>query len=179
MCIICEKKINENIEKIICCQNVKKIPKTLINIKILFFSYLKIKKIPKELVNLKKLYISYSEIKTIPKELVNLTELFILRSKIKKIPKTLVNLRELNIYNTNVKFIPENLKVITLRTEKNILISPKTQTISPNNKKYLTFTNCQKRYKYRRRLCMLKFAYDPKYIIGYNVKLQINKLLTR
>jgi Leucine-rich repeat (LRR) protein len=158
MCIICEKKINENTERIICCQNVKKIPK-LKNLKTLAFSYLKIKKIPKELINLK--------------------ELLCHDTPIKKIPKTLVKLRELNIYNTNVKFIPENLKVITLRTEKNILVSPKTYKQEPNNQRYLTFTNCQKRYKYRRRLSMLKFAYDPKYIIGYNVKLQINKLLTR
>jgi hypothetical protein len=87
-------------------------------------------------------------------------------SGVKKIPKTLVKLRELNIYNTNVKFIPESLKkLIIIYCHHNVLISPKTYKRNSNNQKYLTFTNCQKRYKYKRRLCMLKFAYDPKYII--------------
>jgi hypothetical protein len=82
-------------------------------------------------------------------------------------------------YCLNIKFIPESLKkLIELHCYDEILISPKTYKKEPNNKRYLTFTNCQKRYKYNQKLCMLKFAYDPKYIIGYNVKLQINKLFT-
>jgi hypothetical protein len=142
MCIICNKEVNVNIECILCCRKVKKIPK----------------------------------------ELINLKYLVCIGSKIKTIPNTLVNLENLEVCYTNVKFIPDNLKLKGLKTNCNILISPKTYKQEPNNQRYLTFTNCQKRYKHKFKrtaaLRMLKFAYDPKYIIGYNVKLQIKKLFT-
>ena len=73
-------------------------------------------------------------------------------TKIKKIPKELVNLNNLICY-TKIKFIPDTLKIWNdIFCYNEVLISPKTHNILPNNKRYLTFTNCQKRYKYRLRL---------------------------
>jgi Leucine-rich repeat (LRR) protein len=160
MCIICSKKYNTNTTFIYCCKNVKKIPK-----------------IPKTLINLKYLYCHESQIRKIPKTLINLKNLYCENTNVKKIPKTLINLKSLYCVNTKIKFIPETIKYLGfLSCNKDVLVSPQIYIKDPNNKKYLTFTRCQVRYKLKLRLRKLKFAYDPKYIIGHNAKLQLERL---
>jgi hypothetical protein len=82
--------------------------------------------------------------------------------------------------NTHIKFIPETLKNLdTLYCNSDVLVSPQTRIKKTNNKKYLTFTRCQARYRNKLRLKNLKFAYDPKYIIGHTIKKQLEKLFTK
>jgi Leucine-rich repeat (LRR) protein len=196
MCIICDKEYNDNTEFIECCEDVKKIPKTLINLKELYGNETQIKKIPKELINLEILYFDYTQIKKIPKtlinlilldcnnkikkipkELINLKTLYCTNTQIKKIPKTLTKLKLLRVRNTQIKFIPDTLiNLEWLICDANVLVSPQTYKLKSNNKKYLTFTRCQAKYKHKLRLRKLKFAYDPKYIIGHTTKKQLVKL---
>jgi Leucine-rich repeat (LRR) protein len=107
MCGICRNDYDKNsINFIDCCRNVKKIPKDLINLKILYC----------------------------------------FDAQVKKIPKTLINLKTLRIHNTQIKFIPDTLiNLVILGCCNNILISPQTIKIEPNNKYYLTFTRYQKK----------------------------------
>jgi Leucine-rich repeat (LRR) protein len=160
MCIICDKEYNDNTEFIECCEDVKKIPKELINLRTLYCDETQIKKIPKELINLETLYCDETQIKFIPKELINLKRLI--------------------CDDTQIKFIPETIKnLIRLICDVNVLVSPQTYKIEPNNKYYLTFVRCQAIYKYKLRLRKLKFAYDPKYIIGHTTKKQLAKLFKK
>jgi Leucine-rich repeat (LRR) protein len=158
MCGICRNDYDNNsINFIDCCGNVKKIPKDLINLKILYCFDAQVKKIPKTLINLKTLRIHNTQIKFIP--------------------DTLINLEILGCTNTQIKFIPDTLiNLVILGCCNNILISPQTIKIEPNNKYYLTFVRCQVRYRNKLSLRKLKFAYDPKYIIGHTTKKQLVKL---
>jgi hypothetical protein len=140
MCIICEKRYNDNSRKIDCCEDAKKLPNTLDKLR-----YLKIRS-----------------------------------TYIKKIPKTLINLKLLICNHTQIKFIPETLKNLdTLYCNSDVLVSPQTRIKKTNNKKYLTFTRCQKNYKYKLKNKNLKFAYDSKYIIRHTIKKQLEKLFTK
>jgi hypothetical protein len=158
MCKICRKEYDANTTSIYCCENVKKIPKTLIKLDTLNCQYSQIKKIPKTLINLEQLSCQYSQIK--------------------KIPITLINLKRIGCcYNTQIKFIPDTIKDLEyLYCYGDVLVSPQTYKLKSNNKRYLTFTRCQVRYKLKMRLKNLKFAYDPKYIIGHNTKKQLERL---
>jgi Leucine-rich repeat (LRR) protein len=177
MCLICTKEYNVNTKVIHCCENIKKIPKTLIKLKELYCQISQIKKIPKTLINLESLYCHETQIKKIPKTLINLEYLYCHETQIEKIPKSLINLKLLYCYETQIKFIPETIKHLKiLYCNKYVLVSPHTYILQINNKKYLTFTRCQKNYKNKLRLKNLKFAYDPKYIIGHNTKKQLAKL---
>ena len=55
MCLICTKEYNNDTTSIYCCENkqIKKIPKTLINLEKLSCQNSQIRKIPKTLINLK------------------------------------------------------------------------------------------------------------------------------
>jgi hypothetical protein len=177
MCRICKKEYDNDTVFIDCCGNIKKIPKELVNLKTLYCFDTQVKKIPKTLINLKTLRIHNTQIKKIPKTLINLEILGCSDTQIKKIPKTLVNLEILGCTNTQIKFIPEtlvNLKILSCCN--NILISPQTYKKKFNNTYYLIFTRYQARYKYKLKLRKLKFAYDPKYIIGHTTKKQLVKL---
>jgi hypothetical protein len=123
-------------------------------------------------------FIDYCEnIKKIPKELVNLETLYCYFTQIKFIPKELVNLKRLICDDTQIKFIPETIKNLEiLQCDDNVLVSPQTYKIEPNNKYYLIFARCQAIYRNRLRNSKLKFAYDPKYIIGHTTKKQLVKL---
>jgi Leucine-rich repeat (LRR) protein len=177
MCIICRKEYNVNTKVIHCCENIKKIPKTLIKLKELYCQISQIKKIPKTLINLKSLYCHETHIRKIPKTLINLEYLYCHETQIEKIPKSLIKLKLLYCYDTQIKFIPKTIKHLKiLYCNKYVLISPQTYNQEPNNKYYLTFVRCQARYKLKLRLKNLKFAYDPKYIIGHNAKLQLERL---
>jgi hypothetical protein len=154
MCIICRKEYDVNTKVIYCCDNIKKIPKTLINLKTLDCCKTQIKKIPETLINLRTLYCSHTQIKFIP--------------------KTLIKLKEIFGGSSNLIYLPEEFtKLDVLTCGGLVLISPRTYNKSPNNKRYLTFVRCQVRYKLKLRLNKLKFAYDPKYIIGHNAKKQL------
>jgi Leucine-rich repeat (LRR) protein len=157
MCEICTKDYDISLIYLLCCENVKIVPKELINLDTLYCDKTQIKKIPKTLINLKELYCQNTQIRKIFKTLIKLQALYCNNSQIKKIPKTLINLKELYCNN-------------------DVLISPQTYITEPNNKYYLTFTRCQARYKLKLRLKNLKFAYHPKYIIGHNTKKQLAKL---
>jgi Leucine-rich repeat (LRR) protein len=183
MCLICTKEYNTNTTSIYCCENtqVRKMPKELINLEILYCHETQIKKIPKTLIKLEMLNCQNTEVRKIPKTLINLKELYCNNSQIKKIPKTLINLKYLYCAYTQIKFIPNIIKNLEwLNCGSYILVSPQTYKLKSNNKRYLTFTRCQVRYKSKLRrtsaLRSLKFAYDPKYIIGYNTKKQLEKL---
>jgi hypothetical protein len=131
-------------------------------------------------INTKVIYCCRN-VKKIPKILINLKTLNCRFTYIRKIPKILINLKTLNCRNSQIKFIPETLiKLEHLLCNKYVLVSPQTYIIEPNNKKYLTFARCQARYKNKLRrtaaLRKLKFAYDPKYIIGHNTKKQLARL---
>jgi len=116
-------------------------------------------------------------VKKISKKLINLKELYGNETQIKKIPETLTNLKVINYCNTQIKFIPETIKNLKdLYCDDNVLVSPQTYIIEPNNYYYSIFTRCQARYRNKLRLRKLKFAYDPKYIIGHTTKKQLAKL---
>jgi Leucine-rich repeat (LRR) protein len=154
MCIICRKEYDISLTNLACCENIKKIPNKLMYLNLLNLDNTNIKKIPKKLIKLRYLYCDHTQIR--------------------KIPKTLINLRHLYCRNSQVKFIPDTIKDLGfLNCNKYVLVSPKTYKKEPNNKRYLTFTRCQVRYKLKLRLKNLKFAYDPKYIIGHNAKKQL------
>jgi hypothetical protein len=119
-------------------------------------------------------------VKKIPKELIKSKALNCNNTNVKKIPKTLINLKSLICGNTQIKFIPKTLiNLKYLYCDNDVLISPQTYIKEPNNQYYLTFTRCQARYKKtaanKLRLKNLKFAYDPKYIIGHNTKKQLER----
>jgi len=80
MCLICTKEYN-NITSIYCCENRQ------------------IKKIPKTLINLEKLSCQFTLVKKIPKTLINLDTLICNTIQIKKIPETIKNLKVLNCDN--------------------------------------------------------------------------------
>jgi hypothetical protein len=161
MCQICKKKYDVNIKVIICYEfNNLYIPKTLINLEQLNCPFSNVKKIPKELINLEILECYNTNVKTIPNTLTNLKSLYCANTQIKFIPETIINLRRLHC-------------------DDDILVSPQTYKIEPNNKYYLTFTRCQKNYKNKLRLKNLKFAYHPKYIIGYTIKKQLINLFLK
>ena len=164
------------------CDNtqIKKIPNTLIKLKLLYCDNTQIKKIPNTLLNLEKLSCQNSQIRKIPKTLINLNEVYCYLSCIKKIPETLINLNEVYCQETKIKFIPEINKILIIGCDNDVLISPQTFISEINNKRYLTFTRCQARYrlKYIKAAIFnkLKFAYDPKYIIGHNAKKQLERI---
>jgi Leucine-rich repeat (LRR) protein len=180
LCCVAVKKIPKtliNLKTLSCkYSQIRKIPKTLINLTLLFCSDTQIRKIPKTLINLTHLYCDNTQIRKIPKSLINLDTIYCNHTQIKKIPKTLINLYYLYCDYTQIKFIPNTIKNLQyIYCNKNILISPQTYEKELNNKKYLTFTRCQKNYKNKLRLRKLKFAYDPKYIIGHNTKKQLER----
>jgi len=179
-CGICKKNYNNEMVYIECREDVKNISKELINLKTAICNNTQIKKILKTLTNLKYLNCSNTQIKFIPKELINLKILEIQNTQIKFIPETLIKLEKLGCSNTQIKFIPEILKKLKwLWCDYNILVSPQICTKELNNKYYLTFVRCQARYRNKLRLRKLKFAYDPKYIIGHTTKKQIMKLFNK
>lgn len=90
-------------------QNVKSIPKTLINLRILNCNHTKIKEIPDTLINLEELYCSYNKIDKIPKTLIHLRVLDCKHTNVKEIPDTLINLEDLYCSLTNVIYIPHTL----------------------------------------------------------------------
>ena len=177
MCRICRKEYNINTEFINCCGNIKIIPKELIKLKYLYCYETQIGKIPKTLIKLENLYCENTQIKKLPKTLIKLNTLYCNNSQIKKIPETLINLETFYFRRTQIKFIPKTLiNLKYLYFDNDVLVSPQTYIIEPNNKYYLTFTRCQVRYKIKLRLNKLKFAYDPNYIIGHNAKKQLERI---
>ncbi len=198
MCIICRKEYNENTDFIECCTNVTEIPNTLINLKNLNCGYTQIKELPNTLISLEVLQCDYTELRKIPNTFVNLISLWCGYTLIREIPEEFVKLRlfrcsytyltkipnistlnNISCVDTLVKFIPEvckNLRDLAIEND-NILVSPDTFVIEPNNKKYQIFRNCQKRYRRKFQYRGREFAYPPLYIIGYNMKKQLIKML--
>jgi hypothetical protein len=99
------------------------------------------------------------------------------KTKIRYISNKLINLQEFHSGNTSIIYLPDTIKnLVHLYCSDNVLISPHIYKKQTNNKLYLTFTNCQKKYKLKIKLRKITSAYNPKYIIGWNTKKQIEKI---
>ncbi len=96
-------------------------------------------------------------------------------------------LKNLKWCTSSLLYISDDIRLDTLRIDSDLtLISPLTFDVTKlesytyfhqvNNKKYLIFVNCQKRLKLKYGLKKLTYAYFPSYIVGYNIKHQINKM---
>ncbi len=197
MCIVCRRECSHKTIELICCSGVN--DKTfsmvlmhLTNLKILNCCYSRITYIPNTLANnLEDLWCFGSNIIELPKGMINLKQLRCQFTKISYLPNDMINLELLICDLTHIKFIPDNFsKLYYLICNKNVLVSPKiikkilcSNILQYINKcHYITFKNCQKRYKNkiikREIQKIIKYAYYPLYIIGKLNKIRLYKRLT-
>ncbi len=122
------------------------------------------------------------KVKEVPDILTNLKALFCDYTGIRFLPHSLTKLNELDCGMTNLLYIPESyMKLKVVYCTNYVLINPKNYIEPINNKKFLTFQSCQKRYKqkYKRNKFnrIMLYAYYPQYLVSYMNKQKLTKLL--
>lgn len=111
MCILCETKVSEDIERLECsyCDGIDSIPPSFTNLRKLDCDNTPITFLPETLVNLTYLNSSYCEIKFIPETFVNLIKLYVSECPLLEcLPDSLINLKHLECYSSSgIQSIPE------------------------------------------------------------------------
>jgi uncharacterized protein YlbG (UPF0298 family) len=117
--------------------------------------------------------------------LPNLKELNCQRTRLRQLPY-LPNLTILDIFDTLINYFigKKRIKTIYINENKKFIISPDIFSDEVYNKNYKIICNMQLKFKnnlIKKKIKSSIFicAYDPKYIIGHNIKMQIKKIFHR
>jgi hypothetical protein len=155
-------------------------PELVPKLRVLDCSNTRISHIPQYL-ELTKLYCQSSKVISIS-HLPNLKELNCQRTRLRQLPY-LPNITILDIFDTLINhFIgKKRIKTIYINENKKFIISPDIFSDEVYNKNYKIICNMQLKFKnnlIKKKIKSSIFicAYDPKYIIGHNNKMQIKKI---
>lgn len=107
MCIICSSEYSIDTTHLTCCEEVKEIPKTLVNLEVLRCDKSQVKNIPDHLVNLRILSCCYTSILEISPNFKKLTRLQVRRTQVTELPESFGNLLALDCSNTFIKALPK------------------------------------------------------------------------